>query len=147
MSLRFRLALIGPSMSGKSREILDLIRHRNIVFSENFDRIVFATDEQTFEDKRPYLESLKETCPGLEVMPGIPNLLDLGFLYDSEKPKLLIMDDMADYIVRDKDIMSLFTVRIFSEIFVNKVINGFYITEKFSPQKYFCDFHYTKSVH
>ena len=120
MPLSFRLCLAGPSMAGKSSLILELMKHREIVFATKFERIVFATDENTFEDKKNYLEHLKEICPNVEIMPGLPNLLDLGLLFHPEQPKLIIMDDLADLIVTNKDIMNLFTVRHFLLNFAEK---------------------------
>ncbi len=101
---------LGPSMAGKSSLILELLKHREVVFNSTFERIVFTTDEDTFEDKKSYLENLRKVCPEIEIMPGIPNLLDLGLLFQPDKPKLLVMDDMAEMIVKDKAMMGLFTV-------------------------------------
>jgi GTPase SAR1 family protein len=71
----FKMQITGPSMSGKSRFILRLIEHRDHIFRQKFERIIYCThgSERTSMVKE-YIVKLKEAYPRLEVVHGLPNI-------------------------------------------------------------------------
>jgi hypothetical protein len=72
----FRMQVTGPSMSGKSSFIANLIKFRDQVFKSDFTRIVYCCPSRTYKSIT-YIEQLKEYCPFLEVTYGLPNVGEL----------------------------------------------------------------------
>lgn len=108
--------MTGPSNIGKSYLILEFLKHQKLVFSHEFDQIVYATDEETFDDKKKYFSKLKEINSEIEIVAGIPDLTEIGFMFDNESNKLIIYDDLMESVLKRKDVGNLFTVNLNSNL-------------------------------
>jgi hypothetical protein len=86
--------------------VLNLLKHRHLVFSERFGRVVLCIpDEDRTEHSTKYVDSLKEQFEELEVVHGMP---DLGMCRSGDHC-LLILDDLAREVMSSKDMLALFT--------------------------------------
>ena len=71
----FRLMVTGPSTSGKSSFILNLVKFRSQMFSEQFGRILYCRpDTDNTRHVLDYEEKLREEFDNLEVVKGLPDL-------------------------------------------------------------------------
>ncbi len=89
-----RLVIAGPTMSGKSTFALNLIKHRNIVYSHPFSRILYAFPEGSLHLHQEFLKELRESSPSIEIVEGIPDMEEFHLAADKSSHKLLILDDL-----------------------------------------------------
>ncbi len=89
-----RLVVAGPTMSGKSTFALNLIKNRNTVYTHNFSRILYALPEGTLHLHQQFLSQLRESCPNIEIVEGIPDVEDFHLAADKSSHKLLVLDDL-----------------------------------------------------
>jgi len=102
-----RIILLGPSMSGKSTWLLELLKNQEKTFKEEFDFIVYCTgiEQPEFEKK------LKEYfSPDLKIFYNLPTEKILTKkLFINKKNPCIILDDMASEIKNTKILSDLFT--------------------------------------
>jgi len=103
-----RIVVAGPTMAGKSEFILNLVKHRDSVFSEEFKRIIYAIPEESMHLHGSYLERLKQACASVQIHEGLPDL-DMLHLCSEKSHKLLILDDLADQVFTNKQMLHLIT--------------------------------------
>ena len=99
-----RLAISGPSESGKSRFLSKLLQNREHVFTESFDRIIYSypkTDKSN--STREFIEKLQDISTMIEIFQGIP---DIKSMLGDEKV-LVIIDDQSELVMNDSDILSV----------------------------------------
>lgn len=71
----FRMMVTGPSGSGKSSWVLNLVKHRHKMCATPFGRIIFARpDVDQTEHSQNYVEALRKEFENLEVVSGIPDI-------------------------------------------------------------------------
>lgn len=71
----FRMMVTGPSGSGKSSFILNLVKFRHKMFAEQFGRIVYCRpDEDQTEHSKTYVDAMREEFEHLEVVNGMPDM-------------------------------------------------------------------------
>jgi len=104
----FRCGIFGPSESGKSTLIRDLLKYRDIVFNQEFQRIIYCLPCQTQHSRMEYVDSLREVCINVEIREGLPDLNSHCFKNKTEH-KLLILDDLSKSVVNSADYLSLMT--------------------------------------
>lgn len=102
----FRMAIIGSSQSGKSSLLLELIRHRKLLFTTEFQEIYFCVPANHLSVAKNYIEKLKEVCPGVRILTGLPGL---SLFQSSRVPKLFILDDMVEDLFREAYMEDVFT--------------------------------------
>ena len=99
-----RLAISGPSESGKSRFLTKLILFRDSVFSESFDRIIYSYPKSDNSNStREFIETLQDISTMIEIIQGIP---DIKSMLGDEKV-LIIIDDQSEIVMNDSDILSI----------------------------------------
>ena len=103
-----RMVVSGLSMSGKSTFALNLVKYRNKVYNETFDRILYALPESSLHLHKIFLTQLKECCPFVEIIEGLPDIDGL-FLTADRTHKLLILDDMMTKAFGSSDVLHLMT--------------------------------------
>jgi hypothetical protein len=71
----FRLMITGPTDSGKSSFLLNIVRHRQVMCSESFGRIVYCIPESdTTIHVNNFVEALREEFEDLELVKGLPDV-------------------------------------------------------------------------
>lgn len=99
-----QIQFLGPSQSGKSYRILQLLAQQRAIFDRPFDRVIYAApglghddDGNDRDDKeRSYLERLKAACRAggiseLLIASEVPRVQDVAA---EKKRTLLILDDL-----------------------------------------------------
>jgi hypothetical protein len=95
----FGAYVCGPTMSGKSTLVFELIRNAANIFSPAPARIVYAYG---------VYQKAFENLPNVEFVKGLDAVLDEDF-FDSNINNLLILDDLSDEICHNKKASTLFT--------------------------------------
>ncbi len=103
-----RMLISGPTMSGKSTFALELIKHRQVIYDNDFERIIYALPEDSIHLHHQFLEMVKTVYPPIEIVEGLPNINELH-LKDDKSPKLLIIDDMMQSTFASKSMLDLIT--------------------------------------
>lgn len=85
-----RISIVGPTQSGKSTLIYLLVKHRKLMFTEQFTRVILCIPAGSCHQHQKYLEKMEAVCSDLEIHEGPPDTQKLGLLLDNE-PKLLII--------------------------------------------------------
>ena len=99
----FRCLLVGPSGTGKSNLILQIMKENKNFFNEKYDFICYFYPNKGMSPiRRKYLKELISYVPALEVYEGIPSSSDVLPHHGS---KLFIYDDLYYQAVNDYDFM------------------------------------------
>ena len=96
-----RVGIFGPSQCGKSSFILQLLKYRSVCFSKEFDQIFYCMPESGSRNKYDYIESLKDVCPEIVPVHGIPSFQS-EILADGKEDKLVILDDLSSGLLNEK---------------------------------------------
>ncbi len=104
-----RMVVSGPSMVGKSRFALNLVKYRDIIYTHKFDRILYALPESSIHLHQNFLKDLEEACNFIEIIEGLPNINALDLAVEQSSHKLLIMDDLMTKVFNSSEILELVT--------------------------------------
>jgi hypothetical protein len=113
-SLRFivpcSMSISGPSQSGKSEFIVNLVKHRSLLFTSEFSRIIYCQPEILSHRSNTCYQKIKDLFITAELVNGLPNIsklnLDLNGL-----PTLLIIDDQMTTFLDSPAMVDLLTVK------------------------------------
>jgi hypothetical protein len=94
----FTCKIVGPSQSGKTTLVTEIIQNHEKLICPFIQRIVYC-----YSQYQPKFESIKKN---VEFVQGLPDF----DLFDPEVNNLLILDDLEDECVNSSDILKLFTV-------------------------------------
>ncbi len=104
-----RMVVAGPSMIGKSQFALKLVKFRNFVYNEKFDRILYAFPESSLHLHQPFINDLRKACDFIEIIEGLPDIDALSLATERTTHKLLIIDDLMTQVFTSKGILDLVT--------------------------------------
>ncbi len=85
MQVPFAMSISGPQQSGKSEFVLQLIEHREKLFSSKFVRIIYCQSELLSHNNNGYFDRLKSFFPNAELNNGLPNISKLNWCVLSQK--------------------------------------------------------------
>jgi hypothetical protein len=116
---------------GKSEFIVQLIEHREKLFTSKFVRIIYCQPESLAHMNNTFFQRIKNNFPNAELHIGLPNIsklnLDLNTL-----PSLLIIDDLMNEFLDSPSMVELLSVQVhhfnLSTIFT---LQNFFATSKF----------------
>jgi hypothetical protein len=94
----FTAMLAGPSQSGKTTLLVEILKHAHKIISPPPTRIVYCYNRE--------IESLKRRFKNIEFIQGLPDLEK----FDPKDNNLLILDDLMSESETNKSIVNLFTV-------------------------------------
>ena len=131
----FRLLIAGGTGTGKSFFIQKIISPKQISkqFNVTFKRIIYSHPFEVTESDQKYLDTLKELCPMIEIVSGIPDFKEIAV---SLGHKLVILDDQILKIVQDPDIFNAITI----------ASNHALISMIITSQNYFVQGKYSKTL-
>ena len=91
----FMCLCVGPTMAGKTRYIMNLIKHKDCAIQPNVQRVIYSYKKyQSIFDKVPNVEFVQGTNYMLDR--SIPTLLIIDDTLDRSIPTLLIIDDQMN---------------------------------------------------
>ena len=90
-----RIIITGPTMSGKSHFIYQLIKFRDIVFESSFEQIIYCLPPNSLNLHIDFVNALHDVCSNLSliIIEDMPDLEALK-LDANKRPKLLVIDDL-----------------------------------------------------
>ncbi|XP_059097232.1 uncharacterized protein LOC131891625 [Tigriopus californicus] len=93
INLPARIYITGPSMSGKSKLVLDMLQHRNEVFRGSFSRAIYCgPSAHDFE----FTSLLVQAVPSIERHDRVVRPQNLDLYAEKFSQKLLILDDFGN---------------------------------------------------
>jgi ABC-type ATPase with predicted acetyltransferase domain len=96
----FTCLIVGPSGCGKTELLIEILRHQNILFNNELEKIIFC-----YKEYQPSYDKLKSI---------IPNIIFHQGVYDNEFNKkiknLVIFDDLMKETLDNSSIQDLFTI-------------------------------------
>ena len=107
----FSMSVSGPSQSGKTEFILNLVENRHQLFSSEFSRIVFCIPESLAHRPNTAFDRLKKSFPAAELVNGLPDISKLN-LDLNQSPCLLIIDDQMNALLDSKEMVELLCIKI-----------------------------------
>lgn len=84
----FRMAIIGPSFSGKSTLCRTILSHKESLFTTRYSKVLYCIPEKHYETQQAFISSLKQIYPEIIIRYGPPTLSDIR---SDQLPKLLIL--------------------------------------------------------
>jgi Cdc6-like AAA superfamily ATPase len=102
-----RIYICGPTSVGKTHMVLDLIKHRKTAFDKDFSHIFYCHPHDTAQDHEVFVTRLKNICPTINLISGLPNFKEISFL---EGTKLIVFDDLIFSVVDNEDMFKLMTI-------------------------------------
>lgn len=131
----FAMTCSGPSQVGKSYFISQIVKFRQDICTENFERIIYCNSNCYAHKNQLFIKSLQEHFPKLEVHQGIPNLNELQLTFNNI-PTLLLIDDLMDEILNSINMVRL----------VTSEVHNFNISVVFTLQNYFANGKYGRTL-
>lgn len=127
----FAMSVTGPSQSGKSEFIVELLKHKELLLSVNFERVFYFTPESLFLRHNEIFEKLKLSCPNIQHISGLPDIIKLNLIHDRSH-KLLIIDDLMNEFLSTESMVQLLSVDVHHfNISVIFTLQNFYAPSKF----------------
>jgi hypothetical protein len=102
--MSFGLLCFGPTGSGKTVYLRELLRHREQCFDKRIDRIVYL-----YSQWQDVYHEMLEDDPAIEFRKDIMEVLGNPTFFDKTKVNLLIMDDLASTVADSREASDLFT--------------------------------------
>jgi hypothetical protein len=119
---------------GKSHFICDLIKHRDILFTSKFCRIIYCQPESLIGPNEIF-NKLKEEYPQVELHRGLPSVSKLH-LDINNLPSLLILDDLMQAVLDSSEMVDLFAIHVHHNN----------ISVIFSSQHYYLQSRYCRTI-
>ena len=127
----FSMSISGPSQSGKSEFICQLIQHRERLFTSKFVRIIYCQPESLAHKNNTFFNRIKEYFPTAELNNGLPNISKLNLDLNT-MPCLLIIDDLMTEFLDSPQMVDLLAIQVhhynLSTVFT---LQNFFATSKF----------------
>ena len=92
-----RMLICGPSLSGKSTFLLNLVQHKDLLFDSKFDRIIYCSPQCLSGAQDEYIQRLREFFPAVELCSDLPDPETLNITADKSHKLILIDDFMASF--------------------------------------------------
>ena len=126
-----RLCVSGPSLSGKSKFLLGLVVHRELIYDSKFDRIIYCSPHCMTHEQDKYIHKLKEAFPELELCAEMPDIKALNIEADGLH-KLLLFDDMISDFNSSQSAFNLLTIESHHKLIsVAVTSHNFFASSKF----------------
>lgn len=107
----FSMAVSGPSQSGKTEFIINLVENREQLFTSEFSRIIYCQPESVAHRQNLCFERIKKSFSRAELVNGLPNVSKLN-LDLNNLPCLLIIDDQMTAVLDSSAMLELLTVKV-----------------------------------
>jgi len=105
------VCISGPSQCGKSSFIVSLIKCRDQLFDQKFEKLYYCQPPNLCTRSNPIFDEICATFPHAELVCGLPDISKLHLDVDTTS-KLLILDDLMVPLLNSEEMVHLFTVQI-----------------------------------
>jgi len=129
------MCVSGASMCGKSEFLVKLLTYKQQMFDVEFDQVLYCQPESLIARHNPVLERIKQICPMVQLVVGLPNINKLGLNIDT-RPKLLLIDDLMDSFLNSVEMLTLLSIQV----------HHFNITTVFTLQNFFAHSKFGKTL-
>ena len=102
----FSMIVSGPSQSGKSTFLYEIVKHRLEVCSQKYGRIIYCQSNSFSHKNQAFIKKLQEQFPTLELCQGLPKLAELNLTLNN-LPSLLLIDDLMEEVLNSSSIVQL----------------------------------------
>lgn len=127
----FSMVVSGSSQSGKSHFMYNLVKYRDCMFSNYFNRIIYCQSNLTSEKNINYVKKLKECFPNIETCQGLPKMSELNLLFN-DGHKLVLLDDLMTDVLTSEHILQLATNDVHNyDLSVVIIMQNYYSSSKF----------------
>ena len=123
------IAIIGPTLAGKSSLIFKILQMTDVLFSESSipQEVLYC-----YGGYQPLYDDMVHTLPNVTFHEGLPSQAEIQRFADGRKPKLLIMDDLAMRVTESVDILTLVTQHMH-----HKLVSSIIVSQNlYMPGKY-----------
>jgi len=131
----FSMYISGPSQAGKSYLLLDIVKFRAQVCTQNFSRIIYCQSNSYSHKNQQFIKKLQAEFPTLELCNGLPNLNELNLTINNA-PSLVLIDDLMDEVLNSNSMVHL----------ASTDSHNFNISVIFVVQNYFASGRYGKTL-
>ncbi|MBM3939129.1 MAG: hypothetical protein FJ333_10835 [Sphingomonadales bacterium] len=100
------ICVTGSSMCGKTEFMIKLMKFRHQLFKDDFDEILYCSPENMYLRYDPVVERIKNVCPNVRFISGLPNIEKLHLNLDT-RSKLIFLDDLQESIVKSAEMITL----------------------------------------
>jgi len=107
----FAMSVTGPSQSGKSEFIVQLLTNKETLISAKFEKIFYCTPESLFVRPNDIFERLQAVCSNIQHVAGLPDYRKLSLTQDKQH-KLLIIDDLMNEFLSSHLMVQLLSVDV-----------------------------------
>jgi len=135
MQVPFAMSISGPQQSGKSEFILQLIKHKEKLFTSKFVRIIYCQPELLGHSNNEFFNQLKCFFPQVELNFGLPNISKLN-LDTNSLPKLVIIDDLMMELLDSPSMVDFLSIQV----------HHFNISTIFTLQNYYAPSKFGKTI-
>lgn len=104
-----RMMVSGPTMSGKSEFILNLLRHRQTTFNAPFSRVIYCIPAKSSEHHYDFVQRMTSVYSQLSVIEGLPKIARDDLL-EGDGQKLIILDDLIHDMLTSQEMREIFTI-------------------------------------
>ena len=128
----FSMTISGPSQSGKSEFIFNLVKFRADVITADYKRIIYCQSNCYSVKNLELIARFKQEFEKFEVVQGLPDINELQLTFNNE-PALLIVDDLMNDVLNSKRMVEIATIHAHNfNLSVIFVLQNFYASGKFS---------------
>lgn len=125
------ICISGPSQSGKSTLIVQLIENRDKMFNQKFDRLYYCQPPNLCLRSNPTFDQICKSFPTAELVCGLPDVSKLNLDVDLSS-KMIVIDDLMSDLLNSDEMVHLFSVQIHhSNITVICTLHNHYANSKF----------------
>ena len=117
----FTCMIAGPSKSGKTTLLKEILTNKDILINQTIQRIVYC-----YTRWQEGFDELKKTIPTIDFLQGLPDI----DTFDSNVNNLLILDDLMKECGKDNSIYDIFTIDSH-----HKNISVFFLTQNLFPKE------------
>jgi len=125
------ICVSGPSQSGKSHWILRLIQNRNVLFTSDFQQLIYCIPENLSLNPNPIFEQIKKSFQNAQIHIGLPDVAKLSLNFDNS-PKLLVVDDLMSEFLNSYQMVHLLSI----EVHHCNITTIFTLHNLFAPSKF-----------
>lgn len=108
MKTPFAMMISGPSQSGKSEFMLQLVKFREDVFTSKFTRIIYCQANSFSPKNKIFFQKLQTQFPQAEMIQGLPDISALHLNLNS-LPTLILIDDLMKEVIQSNQMVDLVT--------------------------------------